>query len=459
MKDSSTEIILSLIEGQKSFFASQQTRSYHFRIEQLKRFKSAILKYEKRIAEALWDDLHKSYEEAFLTEMSLVTQEIDNHIAHLSGWLKPKKVSTPIHLQPSSSYILTEPLGVALIIAPWNYPFQLLMNPLVGAISAGCCALLKPSPYTPAVAKVMEELITETFEPAFVAMVQGGRGVNAFLLSHRFDIIFYTGSPAVGKVVMKAAAEYLTPVVLELGGKSPCIVDQSANIDVAAKRIVFGKTINAGQTCIAPDYLFVHEKVKKELFERLAFYIEAVFGKNIRESQYYPRIVNRQAMERLTAYLGDGKVVFGGQFDMDERYIAPTLLDEVKFDSPVMQEEIFGPILPAITFTDIDEVVRYVNQHEKPLAFYYFGDESSGWKVFGQTTSGGGCINDTLMHIVNHQLPFGGVGNSGLGKYHGRESFLAFSNRRAVVSTPTWIDLPFKYVPFKYFGFVKKLLG
>jgi NAD-dependent aldehyde dehydrogenases len=199
--------------------------------------------------------------------------------------------------------------------------------------------------------------------------------------------------------------------------------------------------------------------VKKELFERLAFYIEAVFGKNIRESQFYPRIVNRQAMERLTAYLGDGKVVFGAQFDMDERYIAPTLLDEVKFDSPVMQEEIFGPILPAITFTDIDEVVRYVNQHEKPLAFYYFGDESSGWKVFGQTTSGGGCINDTLMHIVNHQLPFGGVGNSGLGKYHGRESFLAFSNRRAVVSTPTWIDLPFKYVPFKYFGFVKKLLG
>lgn len=458
MNDTSLQTIENLVVGHRSFFATHKTKDVNYRIENLKRFKSAILAYELKITDALYTDLHKSAEEAYLTEISIVLQEIDNHIKHLKCWAKPKRVSTPIQLQPSSSKILYEPLGVALIIAPWNYPFQLLMNSLVGAISGGCCAVLKPSPYTPTVAVVMEELIHETFDSKYISIVQGGRDVNRILLEHRFDIIFFTGSPDLGKVVMKAASAFLTPVVLELGGKSPCIVDNTANIDLAARRIAWGKMINAGQTCIAPDYLFAHASIKDELLAKIQKYITRWYGENPQESKYFPRIVNDNAIKRLQKLLEHGKIVFGGKVDAVDKYISPTIIDKVQLDFPVMQEEIFGPILPVMTFETIDMVINYVNEHEKPLAFYFFGNKESAKNVFMKTSSGGACINDTLMHITNHHLPFGGVGNSGLGKYHGRDSFLAFSNARAVVNTPTWFDLPVKYVPFRFFKWVKKII-
>jgi len=335
----------------------------------------------------------------------------------------------------------------------------LLMNPLVGAISSGCCAMLKPSPYTPHVAEVMEELIHETFSQDYIAIAQGSRSVNEILLEQRFDVIFYTGSPSVGKVVMRAAAEHLTPVILELGGKSPCIVDAEANLDIAAKRIAWGKTINAGQTCIAPDYLLVHQSVKDELLRKIAASIDRMYGPDIKQSKYFPRIVNDKAFERLQKLMKHGKITYGGQVDAAERYIAPTLIDEIMPDFPIMQEEIFGPILPVMTFDHIDQAISYINSHEKPLAFYYFGKNKQAKEVLAKTTSGGGCINDTLLHIANDSLPFGGVGNSGMGKYHGHESFLAFSNSRAIISSPTWIDLPIKYAPFKGFKWVKSLFN
>jgi aldehyde dehydrogenase (NAD+) len=458
MKETSEQQIIDMLAGHRSYFKTNETLDISFRIDKLKKFKNAILSFENKISEALWEDLHKSKEEAYLTETSIVLQEIDNHIRHLKQWSKPKTVSTPLHLLPSSSKIIYEPLGVALIIAPWNYPFQLLMNSLVGAISGGCCTVLKPSPYTPAIADVMEKLIRQTFDEKYISVAQGGREVNRILLEQRYDVIFFTGSPDLGKIVMKAAAQHLTPVVLELGGKSPCIVDAKANIDIAAKRIAWGKMINAGQTCIAPDYLFVHSSVKQELLLKIEQSITKWFGENPLESPYFPRIVNDNAMIRLQKLMKNGKIVFGGKVNAAEKYISPTIIDEVEPEFPIMQEEIFGPVLPVMTFDKIETVIEYIQSHEKPLAFYYFGKNSDAKDVLHKTSSGGACINDTLMHITNHHLPFGGVGNSGTGKYHGRESFMAFSNTRAVVTSPTWFDLPVKYVPFKFFEWVKKIL-
>ncbi len=450
--------ISTMVEAQRAFFKSNVTKSLAFRKQNLKKFKFAILKYESRITEALWKDLHKSPEEAYLTEISIVLQEIDNHLKHLKCWARPKRVRTPLQLLPSGSKILSEPLGSALIIAPRNYPFQLLLNPLVGAISSGCCAVLKPSPYTPHIAGVMEELVTEIFDPSYVAILQGGREVNQLLLDQRFDLIFFTGSPALGKIVMSAAAKNLTPVVLELGGKSPCIVDEGANLDLAARRIAWGKCINAGQTCIAPDYLLVHTSVKDQLVKNLALAIEELYGKKIRESRFYPRIVNDQAMVRLQSLMKQGKITVGGEVDLASRFIAPTVIEEIQPDFLIMQEEIFGPLLPVLTFEKLEEAVKFINDHEKPLAFYFFGHRKKARQTLLETTSGGGCINDTLMHIANHHLPFGGVGNSGMGNYHGINSFKVFSHARAIVTSPTWIDLPFKYPPFKFFGLVKKII-
>jgi len=458
MKETSDSTISNLLANQKIYFAGQQTKSISFRMEKLRTLKKAILKYQLKIEEALWLDLHKSGEEAYLTEISIVMGELNYHLKKLKSWARPKKVRTPLHLLPSSSRIHVEPLGVALLVAPWNYPFQLLINPLVGAISSGCCSMLKPSPDTPMIAKVMEEMISEFFAPEYICLVQGGRETNTILFSKRFDLIFFTGSPMLGRVVMKAAAENLTPVVLELGGKSPCIVDADANIQVAARRIAWGKLINAGQTCIAPDYLLVHEQVKESLLAAIELSIREMYGHNPKESRFYPRIVSQRAMERLSRLLQEGSIRCGGEINMEEKYIAPTIIDDVKQDFLIMQEEIFGPILPVLTFTKLDEALDFVNNHEKPLAFYFFGKDSSAREALLRTSSGGGCINDTIMHIVNHHMPFGGVGNSGLGSYHGHKSFLAFSHERGIVKTPTWIDLPLKYVPFRYFKWIKKLV-
>jgi aldehyde dehydrogenase (NAD+) len=453
-----TEQIVEIVAAQKELFRSGKTLDIEFRISALKALKAALRKWEKSLAEALWADLHKSYEEAYLTELSIVMGEIDTHIRHLKQWAAPKRCSTPLKMFPSRSKIISEPLGSALIISPWNYPVQLLLNPLVGAISAGCTAILKPSPYVERVSKVVEQLIAETFDENYIAVVQGNRDVNSALLEQRYDIIFFTGSPSLGRKVMAAAAKNLTPVVLELGGKSPCIVDKCAKLDVVARRIAWGKSLNAGQTCIAPDYLLVHKDVKAQLIEALRREFRSLLGENPKEFHHFVRIVNDKAFDRLVGYLEGADVVFGGEHDKSERFIAPTIIDNVAPESPIMQEEIFGPIFPIVTFSETEEAIDFVNKREKPLALYYFGDNKTAKYLLRHTSSGGACVNDTIMHIANERLPFGGVGNSGMSSYHGKESFDVFSHRRSVVTTPTWLDVPFRYMPYRMFSLVKKIL-
>ena len=450
--------IKNIIAAQREYFATNETLTYEFRREQLKKLQAALKKWEKPLCDALWNDLHKSSQEAILTELSIVAGEVKNHLKHLRSWMRSRCAGTPLKMMPSRSRVVSEPLGGALIISPWNYPVQLLLNQLVGAISAGCTAILKPSPYVPNVSRVIEEMIAETFDKRYIAVVQGNREVNAALLDERFDIIFFTGSPALGKKVMAAAAKNLTPVVLELGGKSPCIVDADADIKIAARRIAWGKTLNAGQTCIAPDYLLIHNSRKEEFIKEFKKALTRLHGEDIKASRHFVRLVNDNAFNRVSGYLKDGKIALGGSTDASERYIEPTLLTDVPLTAPVMQEEIFGPVLPMIPFNDRAEAIKFINEKEKPLALYYFGKVSDGKEVIRTTSAGGSCINDTIMHIANENIPFGGVGNSGMGHYHGRLSFDAFSHKRSVVTTPTWLDLPFRYMPYKMFGLVKKLL-
>ena len=452
--------ITQIVESQRAYFRTGATLDIRFRKQMLRRFLEAFEQWESRLTDALWTDLHKSYEEAYLTEISIVKAEIKTHLRKLSSWSKKRRVSTPIKLFPSQSHIVKEPLGNALIIAPWNYPVQLLLNPLVGAISSGCTAMLKPSPYVPTVSNTIAAMIAETFPEEYVALVQGNRDVNTALLDERWDIIFFTGSPSLGKRVMSAAAKNLTPVVLELGGKSPCIIDRTANIAVAARRIAWGKTLNSGQTCIAPDYILIHRDVKEQFVEAFAAEVKALHGNDVKSDKHYVRLVNDRAFERVSGYIRDAKVLCGGATDATERYIEPTLLDNPPLTSPVMTEEIFGPVFPVITLEGdfVDRVVDFVSSREKPLALYYFGRECDGWEVIHRTSSGGGCINDVIMHIANEHVPFGGVGNSGMGRYHGRDSFDCFSHTRSIISTGTWLDLPFRYMPYKVFCLVKKLL-
>ncbi|MBQ5925377.1 MAG: aldehyde dehydrogenase [Paludibacteraceae bacterium] len=454
------ENIHKIRQVQSDFFRSGATLDVRFRRKMLERFAEALDKWEGRLCDALWADLHKSYEEAYLTEISIVKAEVRTHLRKLSQWSRKRRVTTPLKLFPSQSYIVKEPLGNALIIAPWNYPMQLLLNPLVGAISAGCTAVLKPSPYVPTVSGVIAEMIKETFDEAYVAVVQGNRDVNKALLNERWDMIFFTGSPSLGKTVMAAAARHLTPVVLELGGKSPCIVDKSADIKVAARRIAWGKTLNSGQTCIAPDYILIHKDVKDEFVHAFAEAMRQLHGEDLKSDRHYVRMVNDKAFYRVASYIEGSKVLYGGNHDASERYIEPTLLDNPPLDSPVMTEEIFGPVFPMITIEGefVDSVVDFVTSREKPLALYYFGRECDGWEVIRRTSSGGGCINDVIMHIANEHVAFGGVGNSGMGRYHGRDSFEAFSHTRSMIATATWIDLPFRYMPYKVFSLVKRLL-
>lgn len=458
IKNTPAQLIDTIIEEQRNYFASNATLCRKFRKEQLKKLQKALKDWEKPLCDALWQDLHKSCEEAVMTELSIVAGEIKNHLSHLRGWMKRRCVATPLKMMPSRSSTVSEPLGNALIISPWNYPVQLLLNPLVGAISSGCTAILKPSPYVPNVSRVIEEMISATFGREYIAVVQGNRDTNSHLLEQRFDIIFFTGSPALGRMVMSAAAKHLTPVVLELGGKSPCIVDKDADIDVAARRIAWGKTLNAGQTCIAPDYLLIHESREKEFVEAYRKALLKLHGADIKSSRHYVRIVNDKAFERITGYIKGASIELGGKHDAKERFIEPTLLSNVSPDDPVMQEEIFGPVLPMIPFKERSEAVEFVRKREKPLALYYFGKAKDGKEILRLTSAGGSCINDTIMHIANENLPFGGVGNSGMGHYHGKLSFEAFSHKRAVVTTATWLDLPFRYMPYKMFSLVKKLL-
>lgn len=460
MKIENTDIqdIKEIAKAQKEFFESNATLDIKFRKRQLKKLRSALAEWQKPLCEALWLDLHKSQEEAIMTELSIVAGEIKNHISHIGKWSRPHKACTPLKMMPSRCKVVSEPLGNALIMAPWNYPVQLLLNPLVGAISAGCTAILKPSPYVPNVSKVIEEMIKATFDKQYIAVVQGNRDVNTALLAMKFDIIFFTGSPDLGRKVMEAAAKNITPVVLELGGKSPCIVDKEADIKIAAKRIAWGKTLNAGQTCIAPDYLLIHNSRIDEFAKEFANAVRCLHGEDIKNSRHYVRLVSDKAFERVSQYINEGKVAYGGRTDSAERFIEPTLLTNVPLAAKVMNEEIFGPVLPMIPFEERDEIIKFIREREKPLALYYFGKVRHGNEVIRRTSAGGSCINDVIMHIANENMPFGGVGNSGMGRYHGKLSYDAFSHERAVVTTTTLIDLPFRYMPYRMFGLVKRLL-
>ena len=463
IENTTTDRIISIRKAQQDYFRSGVTLDINFRKQMLRKLLQAMNTWEKKLTDALWTDLHKSYEEAYLTEISIVTGEIKTHLKKVGQWASKRRVCTPIKLFPSSTHIVKEPLGCSLIVSPWNYPIQLLLNPLVGAISAGCTAVLKPSPYVPTVSSVIEEMIKETFDESYIAVVQGNRQVNTALLEQRWDLIFFTGSPALAKTVMAAAAKNLTSVILELGGKSPCIIDRKADIALTARRLAWGKTLNSGQTCIAPDYILIHKDVKDAFIKAFAAEVENLHGKDIQSDRHYVRMVNGKAFERVSEYIKDGKVLYGGRTDAQTRFIEPTLIEDPSLDSPVMTEEIFGPVFPIITLDDNgksfkDKVINFVTSREKPLAFYYFGKESEGWDIIRKTSSGGGCINDVIMHIANENAPFGGVGNSGMGRYHKKESFDAFSHTRTIVSTGTWIDLPFRYMPYRMFGLVKKIL-
>ena len=446
---------------QREYYATGVTRDLRFRKAMLRKLLSAIKQWEKPLYEALWTDLHKSEQEAFLTEVSLVTGEIRNHLKHVSGWAHTKCKPTPVQMMPSRSRIVKEPLGSALIIAPWNYPVQLLLNPLVGSISAGCTALLKPSPYVPNVSRVIEEMISATFDERYIAVVQGNREVNEQLLSLRWDIIFFTGSPALGRTVMAAAAKNLTPVVLELGGKSPCFVTVDADIKLAAKRLAWGKALNAGQTCIAPDYVLIDKKIRDEFVDEYFRQVHALLGEDPQHTEHFVRMVSDRAFERVKSYIDGPDVsgtVRGGKTDSATRYIEPTVVLDPATDSPVMTTEIFGPVLPVCSYDSLDDAVAFVNGREKPLALYFFGKLADGKSVVRRTSSGGACINDTIMHIVNEKVPFGGVGNSGMGHYHGKLSFDVFTHERAVIITPRQLDLPFRYMPYKLYRLFRIIL-
>ncbi|MGB1805930.1 MAG: aldehyde dehydrogenase family protein [Flavobacteriaceae bacterium] len=458
MKPISQADIDQLYKEQKAFFASQKTLSVAFRKEQLRKLRKTILDHQNELEEAVWKDLRKSKEEFYITEINVVITEIDFHLKNVSHWSKPQRVPSPYYLFPGKASVYHHPYGTSLIISPWNYPFQLLINPLVGAISSGCTAILKPTPDSPHVSEVMQKMIDATFEPNYIALIQGDIPINEMLLQKPFDLIFFTGSSRVGKIIMKAAAEHLTPVVLELGGKSPCIVDEGTHVDTAAKRILWGKITNAGQTCVAPDYLLVHESVKEKLIGRMQHHLRQMLGESIEKSPYYGRIINDRMFDRLAPLLKEGRVRIGGQSNKKDLYIAPTVLDEVPEQAACLQEEIFGPILPVISFKNIEEALARINTHETPLAYYYFGSTRKGRKIIENSLSGGACINDTLLHLGCQNLPFGGVGKSGTGNYHGYKSFLAFTHEKGVFENVKNIDPPVRYAPFKYFPILKRLL-
>ncbi|HDD1004801.1 TPA: aldehyde dehydrogenase [Staphylococcus aureus] len=436
----------------KAFFNTQQTKDISFRKEQLKKLNKAIKSYESDILEALYTDLGKNKVEAYATEIGITLKSIKNARKELKNWTKTKNVDTPLYLFPTKSYIKKEPYGTVLIIAPFNYPFQLVFEPLIGAIAAGNTAIIKPSELTPNVARVIKRLINETFDANYIEVIEGGIEETQTLIHLPFDYVFFSGSENVGKIVYQAASENLVPVTLEMGGKSPVIVDETANIKVASERICFGKFTNAGQTCVAPDYILVHESVKDDLITALSKTLREFYGQNIQQSPDYGRIVNLKHYHRLTSLLNSAQmnIVFGGHSDEDERYIEPTLLDHVTSDSAIMQEEIFGPILPILTYQSLDEAIAFIHQRPKPLSLYLFSeDENATQRVINELSFGGGAINDTLMHLANPKLPFGGVGASGMGRYHGKYSFDTFTHEKSYIFKSTRLESGVHLPPYK----------
>lgn len=442
----------NIVENQRNFYKSGITLDVEYRVKQLKKLKSIIKNNEEKIIEALKLDLNKSPFESYATEIGLVYEEINIMLKNLKKWTKIRKVKSSIVNFPSRNYIYNDPYGVVLVIGPFNYPFMLIVSPLVGAIAAGNTAIIKPSEHSVNTSKVLEKIINENFDEKFLRVVNplGGKEVIEELLECRFDYIFFTGSIRVGKIVMENAAKNLIPVTLELGGKSPCVVDEDANLKIAAKRIIWGKFLNAGQTCVAPDYLIVNKKIKDKFIKLLIEEIENQFGKNQIDSVDYPRIISIREVERLKKYFKEGKIIYGGIVNEKERYVSPTLLGDIKDGSSILNEEIFGPILPIYEFEGMYEFLSNINNNEKPLALYYFSEDKSKIEyVLKHSTSGGVTINDTVIHVSEVNLPFGGVGNSGMGNYHGKASFDTFTHKKSVLKRATFMELPIRFAPFK----------
>lgn len=451
-----------IFNNEKEYYLSGETLSVKFRIEKLRLLKKVIKDNEEKLLSALKKDLNKSNFEGYVTEIGILYQEIDYAIKNIKKWAKREKKKTDIVYFPAKSYIYKQPYGVVLIISPFNYPIQLAFSPLIGAISAGNCAIIKPSEYAINSAIVIEEIINSTFDKRYINVIDplGGKETVSELLSLKFDYIFFTGSVRVGKIVMEAASKNLIPVTLELGGKSPCIVDRDANIKLSAKRIVWGKYLNVGQTCVAPDYVYVHKAVKEELLKEMVKEIESEYGKDAKKSEDYARIIRKEEVKRLQGYLDEGEIYYGGEVDIEDRYISPTILTNIKENSKILEEEIFGPILPVYEFQDITEVIEYVNSKERPLALYYFSEDKNKIEtVLSSTTSGGVTINDTIIHVSSTHIPFGGVGNSGMGNYHGKASFDTFTHKKSVVKRSTLMEFPFRFPPYKdKLKLIKKLM-
>ena len=445
-----SEQIKSLLDGQKAYYKSGATIPVEFRIQQLKKLYETVKKYESEVNDALKTDLGKSHYEGFMCESGMVLAEISYMIRHTRKFARRKTVYTPLAQFSSHSFKQPVPYGNVLIMSPWNYPFLLTIDPLADAIAAGNTAIVKPSAYSPATSKIIEKIITECFVPEYVAVVTGGRAENAALLEQNFDFVFFTGSQAVGKEVLRHTAEHLTPAVLELGGKSPCIVDASANIKLAAKRIVFGKYLNCGQTCVAPDYILCERSVKDEFVAEVVQQIRKQYGENPLENKDYGRIINEKHFTRLCGLIDPSKVVLGGNVNALTCQISPTVMDNVTESDAVMGEEIFGPIMPILTFDDFDSLMNELKDKDKPLALYIFsGNKENIRRVTTELSYGGGCVNDVIIHLATSEMGFGGVGASGMGSYHGRDGFDAFSHYKSIVDKKTWLDLPMRYQPYK----------
>ncbi len=443
-----TSPVSDLVRQQREFFATGTTKDVAFRIDRLKRLKQAILDRQEQFVEALQADLSKPEFEIYATEI-IVTREIDFALKRLKSWVKPQKVRTPLEQFPASARIYPEPLGCTLIIGPWNYPLQLTIAPLVGAMAAGNCTIVKPSEIAPHASKAIADSIRETFDPSYLAAVEGGVETSQQLLAEKFDRIFFTGGTRIGRIVMEAAAKHLTPVTLELGGKNPCIVDADVNIDRAAKRITWGKFLNAGQTCISPDYLLVDRRIKADLVSAICNCIREFYGEDPSNSPDLSRMASDRHFERVAGLLDGANIITGGQTNAEDRYIAPTLVDGVDWDSPVMQDEIFGPILPVLDYSDLSKAIAKINERPKPLALYLFSrDDAKQQRILTETSSGGVCINDTVIQVGMSELPFGGVGESGIGQYHGKASFDTFSHHKSVVDKPFWLDPDWRYAPY-----------
>ncbi|WP_164668693.1 aldehyde dehydrogenase [Virgibacillus doumboii] len=454
------EHIEKLVKNQREYFKHGETLDYSFRRNQLKMLKNMLKNYEKEAYTALKNDLNKSTHETLTTELGFLYTEIDFTLKQLKEWMEPEKADTPVTHKGTKNYIYKEPYGVTLIIAPWNYPLHLAIAPAIGAIAAGNTVILKPSEYTQATSALLSNMINNTFDSSYFTVVEGAKEVSQQLLEQRFDYIFFTGSTAVGKIVMQQASKHLTPVTLELGGKSPAIIDKDANIDLTAKRIVWGKFTNAGQTCVAPDYLYIHEKVKHKLLKAMKKHIKSFYSKKPLDNDDYVRIVSSDHFTRLKAYLSNGEIIYGGDVNKEKLSIEPTIIDNITWNDPIMQEEIFGPLLPIMTFSNLDGVISKLKEMEKPLALYYFGEkEKSQRNVLENASFGGGCINDTLYHLANPHLPFGGVGNSGMGSYHGKYSFDTFSHRKSILKQSTKFDIPLRYPGSKIaHSIIKKIM-